>query len=64
MSKTSETISEHTAIDWFSALGWHTDFGPDISMAFKEADTPPDRRPILRPSGHPLGPINPDAGTP
>ncbi len=31
MSKTSETILEHTALDWFAAIGWQTAFGPDIS---------------------------------
>jgi type I restriction enzyme R subunit len=31
MSKTSETILEQTALDWFESLGWQTAFGPDIS---------------------------------
>jgi type I restriction enzyme R subunit len=31
MNKTTETILEQTALDWFETLGWHTAFGPDIS---------------------------------
>lgn len=31
MIKTSETVLERTALDWFQSLGWTTAFGPDIS---------------------------------
>jgi len=31
MNKTSETVLELTALDWFESLGWQTVFGPDIS---------------------------------
>ncbi len=31
MNKTSETVLEQTALDWFASLGWNTAFGPDIS---------------------------------
>ena len=31
MNKTTETVLERTALDWFQSLGWVTAFGPDIS---------------------------------
>ena len=31
MNKTTETVLERTALDWFQSLGWATAFGPDIS---------------------------------
>ena len=31
MNKTTETVLERTALDWFQSLGWATVFGPDIS---------------------------------